>query len=797
MRNSSAIRQLLRMAALAQGIEPDGHEPLPINIDADADARELVDAFLSEAGYWGAHPLREPPPARRTTAGKIMLGLPAERQREALFEALDRTRERPPVAGAPESYDLVDCAAMLLGLQLGMSDEDLERVLQSAVRLTTGIGLGAPLFQHVLPHIERRAQTGALPPEIINLVQEELELYRHVVTRGEYSRLAGRVQELLSPQEAGLPEGDEPWVSGMLSGLRSLDEDSYRAWQRLLAHAMRTEQSKPTAKWQKEAAALIAVIGVEHCKSMVIGWFTALSAPVRRTLSPYNCQLFKGLAWACVPYEDADLARALGRLAEAMLTWLVLDWRGLRPGNAAVYALSVMDGDEPIVQLARLGTRLKGRQVQDTIGKAITVACQRRGMSREELEERTVPAVASADPAGAAESSKEARQQEAVQRARLERLLLSDRSWNLADWQVRYLNQPLLAPMVSRLIWRFEATDHSSTLGTAIEGAIVDVDGNQLVLDAVTTQVHSWHPQTSDAETVREWRRFLAGRRIVQPFKQAHRELYVATAAEQGDATERFAGHVIRQNQFKALCDQRGWRYGLQGRWVHGNGLATKSLDGWDLRAELLIEPAGEDEANGGNTPFYRFLTTGPVRFLGGDGEVVPVQRVPELAFSEVMRDVDLFVGVCSIGLTPAARKGPYAVYWREFAFAELTDGAAARHEALAEILPGLSFAGRCTLDGRYLVVRGDLRSYKIHVGSANVLMSPNDVFLNIPARWNPAAGAQAYLPFEGDTMLAQILSRAAVLAGDSHLTDPALKRQIERGAQRSDSGVTARLLES
>jgi hypothetical protein len=82
------------------------------------------------------------------------------------------------------------------------------------------------------------------------------------------------------------------------------------------------------------------------------------------------------------------------------------------------------------------------------------------------------------------------------------------------------------------------------------------------------------------------------------------------------------------------------------------------------------------------------------------------------------------------------------------------------------------------------LKVRGNLRSYKIHLGSANILMEPNDQYLCIvPGRG--AGGPRShglYLPFEGDQTLSVILSKALMLANDTAITDPTITRQISRG---------------
>jgi len=110
-----------------------------------------------------------------------------------------------------------------------------------------------------------------------------------------------------------------------------------------------------------------------------------------------------------------------------------------------------------------------------------------------------------------------------------------------------------------------------------------------------------------------------------------------------------------------------------------------------------------------------------------------------------------------------------------------LTASAEVRREALERIVPRLRIAGRCTLDGRFLIVRGDLGTYKIHLGSANILMEPHDAYLCVvPSRGK--GGGKVFLPFE-DERLSLILSKAFLLAADTKITDKSIRRQIERGA--------------
>ncbi len=78
-------------------------------------------------------------------------------------------------------------------------------------------------------------------------------------------------------------------------------------------------------------------------------------------------------------------------------------------------------------------------------------------------------------------------------------------------------------------------------------------------------------------------------------------------------------------------------------------------------------------------------------------------------------------------------------------------------------------------------MVAGDLRTYRIHLGSANILMEPDGSYLCIvPAR--ASSDGKVFLPFEDDR-LSLILSKAFLLATDTKITDESILMQIKRGA--------------
>src|SRR5262249_27923338 len=150
------------------------------------------------------------------------------------------------------------------------------------------------------------------------------------------------------------------------------------------------------------------------------------------------------------------------------------------------------------------------------------------------------------------------------QRLRLERLFLSERAWPVTTWQERYLDHPLVSGLTKRLIWSFEDAGDVQ-LGLWHDGHFVDCRGNRLPDARAETIVRFWHPIGCDPAIVLAWRVWLEERGVVQPFKQAHREVYILTDAELGTATcsNRFAAHILRQHIFNALCRERGWRYHL------------------------------------------------------------------------------------------------------------------------------------------------------------------------------------------------------------------------------------------
>jgi hypothetical protein len=104
-----------------------------------------------------------------------------------------------------------------------------------------------------------------------------------------------------------------------------------------------------------------------------------------------------------------------------------------------------------------------------------------------------------------------------------------------------------------------------------------------------------------------------------------------------------------------------------------------------------------------------------------------------------------------------------------------LAESGRTRHAVLADLIPGLSIADQCRLEERHLVVTGKLRTYRIHLGSGNIQMEPENRYLCI-VEDRKAERAKVRLPF------AVILSKAFILADDDRIKDKSIVAQIRQG---------------
>lgn len=94
--------------------------------------------------------------------------------------------------------------------------------------------------------------------------------------------------------------------------------------------------------------------------------------------------------------------------------------------------------------------------------------------------------------------------------------------------------------------------------------------------------------------------------------------------------------------------------------------------------------------------------------------------------------------------------------------------------------MPRLLIRDVAKIEGKFLVVNGKRHSYKIHIGSGNILIMPTDKYLClVPGRGKDKKVENIYLPFEGDRGLSIVLSKAFMLADDDKIKDETILSQL------------------
>ena len=369
-----------------------------------------------------------------------------------------------------------------------------------------------------------------------------------------------------------------------------------------------------------------------------------------------------------------------------------------------------------------------------------------------------------------------------LQRNILDRGYIQDRKWNYAHFEQYFLNHGLVSFLTKRLIWRFQNGAQSAHAIYRF-GQWVDLHGDEVEWINDDTTVELWHPVADTIENVLAWRNYLMDNEILQPLKQAFREKYVLTDAERNTKSysNRMAAHILKQRQFSALTRVRNWKYTILGEFSYqGEGLTKIDIPSYNMTAEFWVNELEDDS----DEWVWQYITTDQVRFTNKTNQTIDLQWVPEIVFSEIMRDIDLFVGVCSVGNDPqwADNNGKPQIreYWRSYSFGDLSEMAKTRKSVLQRLVPRLKIRDVAELAGNFLIVKGKKRVYKIHIGSGNILMEPNDQYLCIvPDKKSNAQSNKLFLPFEGDKGLSIILSKAFLLAEDDKITDKTILSQI------------------
>ncbi|MDR2117159.1 MAG: DUF4132 domain-containing protein, partial [Planctomycetaceae bacterium] len=309
---------------------------------------------------------------------------------------------------------------------------------------------------------------------------------------------------------------------------------------------------------------------------------------------------------------------------------------------------------------------------------------------------------------------------------------------------------PAIKPIISKLIYCYE-----NNFGFFADGQLVDVDGK---IDATqklksTDRIVIAHPvHLFENKVWKNFQKIVFEREIVQPFKQIFRELYLPNADEKNVKTysNRYAGHQIQPSKAVALLKSRNWTIdqylGFQ-KVFYKLDLMVWLYCYADWFTPSDIEP-----------PTIEKIEFVDRRTL----KVIPIEKIPPVIFSEIMRDLDLVVSVAHIGgVDPEA----------SFSTIEM-------RTAILEETLRLVKLKNVTLKKSHALVKGTLGEYTIHLGSGEVQIMAGGSLTILPV--HSQHRGRLFLPFiDDDPKTAEIMSKTLLLAEDNKIKDPTILEAI------------------
>ncbi len=388
----------------------------------------------------------------------------------------------------------------------------------------------------------------------------------------------------------------------------------------------------------------------------------------------------------------ATIVHFPSRESERRIATLAREWarKNQEKAKRACGALAALGQDAALMHLTHIAATTRFDALRTVAADLVRSAAAARGLSQDELGDRTVPdlgldvdgtvtlsygarqlrvsldetlrprvserlANGGLGPAGTtlprptkaddAEAAKAARERfdalradlEAIadrQRQRLEQAMTDGRSWTAADFEARIARHPLLGHLAKRLVWVAArpggATD---AFRVAEDGSLADVADRAFSLAGDAT-VRLAHPAL---DTLDAWAALFADYTILQPFEQMGREVFRCAAEERdADALERTAGVTVAARRALGILETRGFRRedaGYVGAFIR----PLRTTSGAEVVARLPLSPGFEiqDLRHEGEQ------TTGAATLTTQQGDPVAWGALTPLAFSELVRAVE------------------------------------------------------------------------------------------------------------------------------------------------------------
>ena len=309
------------------------------------------------------------------------------------------------------------------------------------------------------------------------------------------------------------------------------------------------------------------------------------------------------------------------------------------------------------------------------------------------------------------------------------------------------MTNPVIAPILKSLIFKM-----GNDLGYYVDKKLKSAKKKFVAVkdDSLLKIAHCF-----DLFESGEWSAYqkdIFDRELKQPFKQVFRELYVKTVDEKGrDKSLRYAGHQVQPAKTVALLKTRRWiidgQEGLEKVYYKKNIIAkifalADSFSPADIEAPTLEE-----------VQFFDRKTFKPIL----------IDDVPDLIFTEVMRDLDLVVSVAHIGdVDPEASHSTIEM-----------------RKAIVEFNCKLFKLKNVTFTENHALIKGERAEYSIHLGSGLIHQKAGSAINVLPV--HSQHRGRVFLPFiDDDPKTAEIMAKVILFAQDDRIKDVFILEQIK-----------------
>lgn len=320
------------------------------------------------------------------------------------------------------------------------------------------------------------------------------------------------------------------------------------------------------------------------------------------------------------------------------------------------------------------------------------------------------------------------------------------------------LKNSVVSPIVNTLVF-ITKEDETGLISVSEENIFLtnwDNSQKQIERETELRVAHAWDFYTS--KHWHEWQKFIFENKIVQPFKQVFRELYVKLEEElEKNKSLMFAGNQIQPKKAVATLKSRRWIADYE------SGL-QKVFYKQNLIAEIYAQADWFSPADI-ECPAIEYVYFSPRRYTGIKSEAFKIKDIDDILYSEIMRDVDLAVSVAHAGSVDP----------------ETSHSTIEMRRAVCEFTLPLFKIENVRFEKNFAFIKGSRAEYSVHLGTGLVRKTAGSA-INIVTVHSQQRG-KLFLPFvDEDPKTAEVLSKILMLARDETIKDPYILEQINAG---------------